>query len=188
MVFIFLASVIRVSSINLLFSSTKISTNITFPLAKCSTFKRDGKSIRFTISSAVSCSGFTIIVNPKSSFIISVCLKYSGFLTLAIVLLAPSLLATRHAKILVSSLDVTATTKSASFVRASSCMSKLAPLPTIPKISNFSINSSMTFLSSSMAIIECPSFDTCLITVLPIVPQPITTIFIMKPLIYIRYS
>ena len=84
---------------------------------------------------------------------------------------------------LISSSGVTAITKSADFTPASSCISRLAPLPTTPITSYLSINSSTFSRLLSTITRLWPSLLTCSIIVLPIFPQPITIIFINYVLI-----
>ncbi len=105
------------------------STSSTLPFWKSSTFAAVGRMRILEISSAVVNSGLITIERPISSLIRSICLKYSGFLTLEIALLVPSFLASRQQSIFSSSKGVVAIRSPALLAPASISTSTVAPFP-----------------------------------------------------------
>ena len=82
-----------------------------------------GKRSTRAISRAVAFSGLTTIDRPSSSRIKCSCFSYSGLRIRAMVCWVPSFLATRQARMLISSLDVVAISRSAPSSNASFCTS-----------------------------------------------------------------
>ena len=118
------------------FSVIFTSASSILPFAKEETLIEFEKRIARKISRAAACSGLILILNPNSSLIKRTVLLYSGLRIRAIVCLAPNFFANKQQMILTSSVDVAAINKSEDETRASIKVSKLAPFPCTPTISN----------------------------------------------------
>ena len=104
-------------------SATRYSTSSSRPLEKDSSFMAVGNRSTRAISRAVAASGLMAMDSPSSLRINRSWRPYSGLRIRAMVCCTPIFFATRHVRILISSLEVVAISRSACSTSASFCTS-----------------------------------------------------------------
>ena len=104
-------------------SATRYSTSSSRPLEKDSSFMAVGKRRTRATSLAVAASGLMAMERPSSLRMNRSWRPYSGLRTRAMVCRTPSFFATRQVRILISSLEVVAISRSVCSTSASFCTS-----------------------------------------------------------------
>ena len=104
-------------------SGRRYSTSSSRPLEKDSSFMAAGNRSTRAISRAAAFSGLMDMDNPRSSRMKRSWVSYSGLRIRAMVCCTPSFLATRQARMLISSLEVVAISRWALSTSASFCTS-----------------------------------------------------------------